>query len=180
MLKTSEISALLLAAGALFLSTIALPAVPWDSLQVADLRSFLHGEPPPPPKAPPPKQIAIVSTQAGLAADAQIEAFMRAYAEAIMARDGKRMLARLADTYAIDELPEDKKPADFFMQAIETMPGAAQIIITSVERSYDIRTAKIEIRYHADNIKFKTFRFDATGKLLWSDLFKLQRQRQGA
>ena len=43
-----------------------------------------------------------------------------------------------------------------------------------------MRIAKVEFKYNADNIKLRTFRFDAAGKLLWSDLFVLMRQLQGA
>lgn len=160
--------------------TDAFPATPWGSRQLVDLRSFFHGDPPPPPKAPPPKHLAIVSTAATVTTDIEIENFMRAFADAIKARDGKPMLARLSAKYTIDGLPDDKKAADFFMQAIVRIPGAIEIIIKSVERKDGIRTAKIEFRYSLDSIKLKTFRFDADCKLVWSDLFALQRQAQGA
>ena len=90
------------------------------------------------------------------------------------------MLACLSDKYAIDDLPEDRKAADLFLQAIDTILSAREIIIKSVERKNDMRIAKVEFRYNADNIKLKTFRFDATGKLLWSDMFVLKRQLQDA
>lgn len=156
-------------------SSIAAPAT-----QVADLRSFFHGEPPPVPKAPPPRQLAVVTTANGVSADAQIENFMRAFADAIKAREGNPMLPRLSEKYAIDDLPGDKKPGDLFIQAIERIPGPAEIIIKSVEKQNNMRIAKMEFRYSADNVKLKTFHFDAGGKLLWSDLFKLQVQRVGA
>ena len=105
---------------------------------------------------------------------------MRAFAEAIKAREGKPLLARLSDKYAIDDLPQDRKAGDLFLQAIDTIPGATEIIIQSVERKNDMRIAKVEFKYNAVNIKLKTFRFDAAGKLLWSDLFVLKRQGQGA
>ena len=101
-------------------------------------------------------------------------------ADAIKAREGKSMLARLSDKYVIDDLPEDRKAGDLLLQAIDTIPGATDIIIKSVERKNDMRIAKVEFKYYADNIKLRIFRFDAAGKLLWSDLFVLMRQGQGA
>ena len=179
-MKIAHMLPVVVSACALFSTCVASAGVPWGSLQSVDLRSFLHGEAPPPPKAPPPKQVAIVSTQPGTAPDMQIERFIRDFANAIMARDGKPMLTQLAEKYGIDDLPADKKPGDLFVQAIERIPGATEIVIRSIERNNDIRTARIEFRYGADNIKVKTFRFDVSGKLLWSDLFVLQRQRSGA
>ena len=44
----------------------------------------------------------------------------------------------------------------------------------------EVRAAGIEFRYADDNIKVKTFRFGASGKLLWSDLFVLMRRQHGA
>ncbi len=167
---------------------VACPVAAWSPSQAAvmrnvDLRSFFHGDPPAPPKAPPPKQLATVTSAPGIVADAQIESFMRAFAEAIKAREGKPLLARLSDKYAIDDLPEGRKAGDLLLQAVDTIPGATEIIIKSIERKNDmrdIREAKVEFRYNADNIKLKTFRFDAAGKLLWSDMFVLKRQAVGA
>ena len=44
----------------------------------------------------------------------------------------------------------------------------------------EVRAAGIEFRYADDNIKVKTFGFDALGTLLWSDLFALNWQQHGA
>lgn len=149
------------------------------TLQVADLRSFFHGDPPAKPKAPAPKQLAVVSTTQGITADTQIESFLRALADAIKARDGKPMSPRLSEKYAIDDLPSDRKAGDFFLQAIEQIAGPSEIVITSIESKNNMRTAKIDFRYGPEKIKPKIFQFDAAGKLLWSDLFKLQSQRAG-
>ncbi|QJR14079.1 hypothetical protein [Usitatibacter palustris] len=54
----------------------------------AQLGKFLHGDAPAQPKAPPPKQLAVVSAAPGIAADPQVESFLRAFADALMARDG--------------------------------------------------------------------------------------------
>ncbi len=157
----------------------AIAAEQTPRVQVADLRSFFHGDPPPVPKAPPPKVLATVSTDAGAAASPTIEAFFRALAEAVKARDGKPMLARLAAKYSIDDLPRDLKPGDFFQQAMERIPGPSAIVIKSVEQQGNVRVVHVEFRYDAPPAKLKVFRFDAEGKLLWSDLFRLQTQSQG-
>jgi hypothetical protein len=39
-----------------------------------------------------------------------------------------------------------------------------------------VRVAQADFRYPKDVVKSKTFRFDATGRLLASDLFQLKRQ----
>lgn len=148
-------------------------------LQVADLRSFFHGEPPPPPKAPPPKVLATVSTDAGVAVQPQVEAFFRTLAEAVKARDGKPMLARLSAKYSVDDLPRDLKPGDFFQQAMERIAGPSAIVIKSVEQQGSVRVVGAEFRYDTPPAKLKSFRFDAEGKLLWSDLFRLQTQSHG-
>ena len=179
-MKSATCITLLSAALAVTHPAAALSPSPAASMRNVELRSFFHGDPPAPPKAPPPKQLATVASAPDVVVDPQIEGFMRAFAEAIKAREGKPLLARLSDKYAIDDLPPDRKAADLLLQAIDSIPGATEIIIQSVERKNDMRIAKVQLKYNADNIKLKTFRFDAAGKLLWSDLFVLKRQGQGA
>ena len=147
--------------------------------QLADLRSFLHGEATPPPKAPPPKQLANVTAAASVAVDTQIERFLRALAEGIKARDAKALLPQLSDKYAIDDLPAEQKATTFFAQAIEQIAGPSEIVIMAIENQGGIRTAKIELRYADAKTRLKTFQFDAAGKLLRSDLFKLQSRQAG-
>ena len=149
-------------------------------LMLADLRSFFHGEPAPPPKAPPPKQLAAISVAPGVTTDPQVEAFLRALANAIKARDGAPMLSQLSSQYSIDDLPSDKKPGDFFLQAVERIPGPAEIVIVSIEKRDATRFVKTEFRYGDGNVKPKSFRLDAATKLVWSDLFALKTQRAGA
>ncbi|APV51298.1 hypothetical protein BWI17_17360 [Betaproteobacteria bacterium GR16-43] len=144
-------------------------------LAFADLRSFFHGDPPPVVKAPPPRQLAVVSTIPGVAADAQVESFLRTYAAALMARDAAPVLKRLSPKYAVDGAPEGSKPADFMAQAIAKMRGPTQIVIRSVETSGAVRVAKAEFHYSPEKIDVKTLRFDASGDLLESDLFRLER-----
>lgn len=146
--------------------------------QIADLKSFFHGDAPPPPKAPPPKVTAVVSTAAGLIPDPQIEAFFRAFAAALKAREGGQMTPSLSEKYTIADLPEDHPAADFFAQAVDRTPGPEAITIQSIEAQGTTRTVKVELRYPG-KAKVKTFQFDAAGKLLSSDLFTLKRVEHG-
>ncbi|MEP7154592.1 MAG: hypothetical protein ABI905_02375 [Betaproteobacteria bacterium] len=150
--------------------------------QQVDLRSFFHGEPPPPPKAPPPKQLATISMAPGVAVDAQVDRFLRGLADAIKAREGKPMLALLSPKYAIDDLPPDRKPADMFVQAMEQIAGPSEMQVMSLEKQGVNCIAKVEFRFgtEREKSKTKTFEFDGDGKLLRSDLFKLQIQQVGA
>ena len=161
-------------ASAATVSTARTPSV-W---RTADLKSFFHGEPEQPPKAPPPKTTATVATADGVTPDKQIEDFFRAFADAVKAREGDRMLPRLSDKYTIADLPEGHKAPDFFVQAVDRTPGPEAIIIQSVEPKGPVRVAKVEIHY-PDKVKVKTFQFDAEGRLLASDLFMLKRVEHG-
>jgi hypothetical protein len=145
----------------------------------AGLAEWLHGAPPPRPKAPPPDRVAIVSRAAGVAPDAQVEDFLRALAAATKARDGKSMVPRLAERYAVDDLPGGLKASDFFVQAIEQMQGADEIVVRSIVMQGSGRTAQTDFRFPKEVIKSRSFRFDADGRLLASDLFKLKRQGEG-
>jgi hypothetical protein len=145
----------------------------------AGLAEWLHGSPPPRPKASPPDKVAVVSRTTGAAADAQVEDFLHALAVAIKSRDGKPMLPRLADRYTIDDLPSGLKASDYFAQAVEQTPGADEIVIRSIAVQSGVRIAQTEFRYPKDLVKSVTFRFDADGRLLASDLFKLKRQGDG-
>jgi hypothetical protein len=153
------------------LAAIALSAAP----AFADWKSFFHGDPPPFVKAPPPKQLAVVSSVAGLQPDPQVESFMRALANAVMARDGSVLLPRLSERYAINDMPYDAKASQFMVQAIGKMPGPTQIVIQSVEVNGAVRIAKAEFHYVPERVSTKTFRFDTNGNLLSSDLFTLVR-----
>ena len=151
---------------------------PAAARSVADLKSFFHGDPAVQPKAPPPAVTATVATTAGVTADAQVEDFLRAFAAAIKARDGAPMRARLSEKYSVPDLPEDFKATDVFVMGIERTPGPENIIIQSVEAKAGVRTVKIEIRYAAKTA-VKTLRFDAAGKLLASDLFRMRIEEHG-
>jgi hypothetical protein len=141
----------------------------------ADWKSFFHGDPPPFVKAPPPKQLAQVSTAQGVQPDPQVESFLRTFADALMAREGSMILPRLSERYSVEGAPADAKASDFMVQAIGKLPGPERIVIRSVEASGGTRIAKTEFHFGPDNMKVRTFRFDANGKLLECDLFSLRR-----
>lgn len=158
---------------------LALSADAPTRIQLADLRSFFHGDPPPVPKAPPPKQLAVVSRAPGLEPDPQIDNFLRAVADALKARDGKSLQSRLSDKYAIDNLPVGLKAPDYFAQAIDALPSPTEIIVKLEEKQKGKRRVQVELRYGGESIKLKTFRFDDAGKLLWTDWFQVQVQGYG-
>ena len=158
----------------------AFPAAASDAIRLADWRSWLHGEPAPPPKAPPPKQLATVSVASEGAHDDKVESFLRALAESIKARDGKPMVARLAENYAIDGLEGRAKPADLFVQAVERVPGPTEIVVESIELDANAVTARTEFRYASAEPKRRSFRFDRAGRLVWSDFFTFKVERHGA
>lgn len=172
-MKTSLCASLFFVAAAC--SAVTVPAAP---LLLADLKSFFHGEPAVQPKAPPPAVTATVATAAGVTPDQQVEDFLRAFAAAIKARDGAPMRARLAEGYTVPDLPEGLKAADLFVMGIERTPGPEALTIQSIESKGAVRTAKVEIRYATKTV-VKTLRFDASGKLLASDLFKMTVQEHG-
>lgn len=146
--------------------------------QTADLKSIFHGEASAPRKAAPPPVTATVVTAEVVTPDKQVERFFQTFAAAIKARDGAPMRPLLSDKYTIADLPEDAKAADFFVMGVETTPGPEAITIQSIEAKGAVRTVKAEFRYTAKTV-VKTFRFDAAGRLLASDLFKLKREVQG-
>lgn len=175
--KTSVLLSVLL--GLIVTSSHPIHAASFE-LKKVDLRSFFHGEPAPVPKAPPPKQLAVVYTASGVAVDAQIETFMRTFAAAILAREGKPMLPMLAEKYTIDDIPSGVDARTLFLQAVDRTPGPTDIVIKSIESQKNTRTARVEMRYNPEKIAQKNFRFDAEGKLLWTDLIRLQVQGWGS
>ncbi len=164
----------------LLLLSAAVPAAVVSAAhrQVADLKSFFHGDAAAQPKAAPPAVTATVATAPGVTADPQVEDFLRAFAAAIKARDGAPMTARLSPQYSVPDLPEGFKASDIFVMGIERTPGPEAFTIQSVELKGTVRTAKVEIRYATKTV-VKTLRFDAAGKLLASDLFKMTVQEHG-
>jgi hypothetical protein len=142
----------------------------------ADLKSWLHGTPPAPTPGPPDAKAATVSFATGVAPDKQILDFMNAFAEAMRIHDGKSLKPLLSDRYAIEDLPEEHSPADFFMQAMVKVKAPDEIAITGIEREGEARIAKMEFRSTERGTKERTFKFDASGKLLSADFFTLQRR----
>ncbi len=143
--------------------------------QFAQLGKWLHDDPPAHTKAAPPKQLAQVFTAPGVVVDTGVEIFLRELAAAIKAREGKPMLVRLSEQYTVDGLPSGSKPSDMFLQAIDRLPGPETITVQSVVSTDGQRVAKVEFRFSNDRLDLKTLHFDAGGKLLRSDLFRLQR-----
>ncbi|HMG04659.1 MAG TPA: hypothetical protein VK581_04310 [Chthoniobacterales bacterium] len=141
---------------------------------VADWKSFFHGTPPAATAGPPDSKAATVSFAPALAADAQVTEFMRAFAEAMRIHDGISLKSRLSEKYSIEDLPEDQSAVDFFMQAMVKIKAPDEIIITSIEREGDVRVVTTEFRV-PERSKTRIFKFDAAGKLLSADFFKLQR-----
>jgi hypothetical protein len=158
---------------ALLVFAAAIAATP----ALADWRSWFHPEPAPPPKASPPKVLATVSSASAEAKNAQVEAFLAALAAAIKAREGAPMRLRLSDRYAVDTMEAGSRSADLFVLAMEQLPGPTEIVVQSVERRADSLDAKAEFRYANAAPKVKTFRFDAEGRLVWSDLFAVKMER---
>ena len=160
-----------------FSALLAFAAVLFATPALADWRSWFHPEPSVPPKAPPPKVLATVSSASAAAKDVQVEAFLAALAAAIKAREGAPMRTRLSDRYAVDTIEAGARAADLFVLAVEQLPGPTEIVIQSVERHSGSLDAKAEFRYADAAPKVKTFRFDAEGRLVWSDLFAVKMER---
>jgi hypothetical protein len=142
----------------------------------ADLKSWLHGAPPAPSPGPPDAKAAVVSFAPNVADDKQIFDFLTAFAEAMRVHDGKSLKPLLADTYAIEGLPDENNPVDFFMQAMVIVKAPEEIVVTGIERDGEKRVAKLEFRSTERGTKQRTFKFDANRKLLSADFFTLKRQ----
>jgi hypothetical protein len=142
----------------------------------ADLKSWLHGTPPSPSPGPPDARAAVVSFAPNVAADKQIFDFLKAFAEAMRVHDGKLLKPMLADAYAIEGVPDEHNPVDFFMQAMVIVKAPDEIVVTGIERDGEKRVAKMEFRSTERGMKERTFKFDANGKLLSADFFTLKRQ----
>jgi hypothetical protein len=166
----------------LLLAPVAAQAIPilppLARLPLADLQTFFHGEPAAPPKARQPKATPNVATAPGVAADRQIEDFLRAFANAIKAREGSPMLPRLADNFSMGEMPEGLKAPAMFVMGIEHISAPTDLVVVSLEKKDATRVAKIEFRYPSQT-KTKSLIFDADGKLLTTDLFAVKLQPHG-
>ena len=176
-MKATRLLLLLLPAAAATLAAPAAPAPAAPVRRTADLRSFFHGDAPP-AKAPPPAATATVATAAGAAVDPQVEGFLRAFADALKARDGDRLRPRLAATFTIPDLPEGLTAPALFVQGVNQTPGPLEIVIQSVEVKGPARVAKATFRY-ADRTTVKILKFDAEGRLLATDLFKVKVETHG-
>src|SRR4051794_19534511 len=102
------------------------------ALSAADLRTWLHGTPPAPSPGPPDAKAAAVSFAPNVAGDTQILEFLKAFAEALRVHDGKALKPYLAEAYAIEGLPEEHNPVDFFMQAMVVVKAPDEIVVTAI------------------------------------------------
>jgi hypothetical protein len=157
-----------------FLSTAMLLAAAPAHAQ-SSLADMLHGHQAP-PKAPPPKVLATVSTAAGVNVDVQAETFLRTFAAALKARDAAQVSSLLAADYRIDGLPPRASARDTFRQAVERMKGPLEIVIRAVDNAKPVRTVRADFRFGEDDVKPRTLKFDAAGKLVWSDIFQVKVQ----
>jgi len=145
----------------------------------ADLKTWLHGPQQKPTPGPPDAKAAAVSFAPNVAADKEVLDFMQAFAEALRVHDGKTLKARLSERYAIDDLPDDSDPVDFFMQAMVKVKAPDEIVITAVEREGETRIAKVDFRVAEQETKQRSFKFDSKGKLVSADFFALKRVHAG-
>lgn len=140
-----------------------------------DWRGLVHGNAAAPPKSPPPAQRARLMRAEGVQADAMVEAFLNDFADALMARDGQRMLPRLSKKYVIAGLPASEDPRVVFVQAIERVPGPSEMEIKAVSQEKEgDRLATVEFRYAGAPAKSRRIRLDAEGRLVASDLFNIR------
>lgn len=169
---------LLAFAPALALARPGLPANAIPPRPLADLKTFFHGEPAARPKAARPKVTATVSTAEGVKTDAQVEAFLRAFAAAIQLRDGKRILPRLAADFSMGTMPDGIEAPAMLAQGIDHIAGPTEIVVRSIDAKNGVRTAQIELRYPTQT-RSKTMTFTADGKLLSTDLFTVKIESGG-
>jgi hypothetical protein len=140
-----------------------------------DLGRMLHGAPAQAPKAAPPAQMAQVGRAPGVAADEAVEAFLRALAVALKARDGQPMRSLLSDHYTVTDTTPGEKSAELFVIAVERIASPEQMVLQQVMQQDGQRIERVELRFSNERDSSKTFRFDAAGKLLASDLFVARR-----
>jgi hypothetical protein len=153
------------------LAALLLPLLLATHAHAVDWGRFLHGAP---PKAPPPKDLATVTLAPGVAPDANVESFLRAFAQGLKARDADNLRPRLSERYTIDGLEDRARAPDVFAQAVEQIPGPTEFAVQSIEKRPGEVVAKVEVRSASAPAKLRTLRFDASGRLLWSDLFVIQ------
>jgi hypothetical protein len=145
-----------------------------------DWKTLLHGTPPKATPGPPDATAATVSFAPEVPVDKPLGEFLNAFAEALRVHDGTALKPRISDKYQVPEFPEEKNGVEFLMQAIVKAKAPNELIVTSIQPDGDGRVAKVEFRSADRPAKTKTFRFDAAGKLISSDMFTLQRHGFGS
>ena len=149
-------------------------------LALTSLKEFFHGKPAPTKKALPPKQRAEIAWDSGMVRDAGVDAFLKAFADALMARDANPLEPLVSKQYKVEGLPDGVAPLGVLRQAIEQMPGPTHMQVQSVATTNAEKVARVEIRYERDEPKLRTIRLDSQGKLLGSDLFSVKVQVRSA
>lgn len=139
----------------------------------------MHHTPAEKPK--PSAKAAAVAFAPDVKADKSVESFFQALARALHTRDAKPAVARLAANFSIEGLPSDatQTPAEVFAQAVGSLPSPEEFVITSVRAGHGGITAKAELQF-SSRVVTRTFKFDAAGNLVSSDLFKINTQPHGA
>lgn len=144
----------------------------------ADWKTFLHGTPARATPGPPDAKAASASFAPDVASDPQVLEFMQAFAEAMRVHDGKSLKPRLSENYTIENLPAGQDATDLLMQGMVKVKAPQEIVITGVAREGDVRVATTEFRT-PERTKTRVFKFDASGKLISTDLFKLEMHGHG-
>lgn len=139
----------------------------------------MHHQPVEKPK--PSDRPAAVSVSPDAKSDAGVVKFLRTLAQALHDRKPAPVVALLAPEFTIEGLPPQARQtlAEVFAQAVERVPAPEEIVITSVRTANGVTTAKAELAY-ASRVAVRTFRFDAQGRLLGSDFFRINAQPHGA
>src|SRR3954447_21510225 len=139
----------------------------------ADWKTFLHGKPAAAVAGPPDAKAATITFAPEVPTDPQILEFLQAFAEAMRVHDGKSLRPRLSEKYTSADLPDGHDATDLFMQGMVKVKAPDEIVITSIAREGEVRTATTEFR-SPEKVKTRTFKFDPAGKLLSADFFKLE------
>lgn len=152
----------------------AAPTPTFITVGIDALKEFLHGKPATAKKALPPKRRAVIVWEASTPKDTGIDGFLNAFADALMARDATALEPLISKQYRVEGLPKEVEPRSVLRQAIEQLPGPAQILVQSVSTAGTEKIALTDILDARGETKQRRFRFDAFGKLISTDLFSIR------
>ncbi len=142
----------------------------------ADWKTWLHGGPSAPTPGKPDATAAKVSFAPGVAPDKPVLDFLLAFAEAARVHNGEGLKAFLSKKYTIENLPAGHDPVDLLMQAMVMIKAPNELLVTSIAVEGEDRVVKAEFHSATRPPKVRSFRFDAAGKLLGTDIFSLQQR----